>query len=114
MARLDAVGPVQLQAEHAHHLTPDKEGYRTTLGAAQYRVGRYQDALETLRQAERLSELIPADLAFLAMAQHRLGRGDQARESLGRLRELVAQPRWAEDIDARGLLREAEALATAP
>ena len=63
-----------LQAEHARRLAPDEGRHRTTLGAAQYRDGRYRDALATLTRADQLNENPPIDLAFLAMAQHRLGQ----------------------------------------
>jgi predicted NACHT family NTPase len=52
----------------------------------------------------------PADLAFLAMAQHQLGHKEQARTTLARLRETMKQPRWAKYVEAQGFLREAEAL----
>jgi WD domain, G-beta repeat len=99
-----------LQAEHARRLADDGGRYRTLLGAAQYRVGRYQDALATLTRGDQHDQDSPADLAFLVMAQHRLGHGDQARAALSRLRELVTQPDWTDDAEARDLLHEAEAL----
>jgi hypothetical protein len=52
----------------------------------------------------------PADLAFLAIAQHRLGQQEQAQATLRRLREALQQPRWANDGESQGFLREAEEL----
>jgi hypothetical protein len=98
-----------LQAAHACRLAPDQGAYRATLGAAQYRAGRFAEAVATLEQAERLAELIPADLAFLALAQHRLGEPDQARASLARLRAIVEQPGGPKDPETLGLWREAAA-----
>jgi tetratricopeptide (TPR) repeat protein len=37
-----------LQAEQACRLAPDRQEYRLCLGAALYRAGRYQEAIETL------------------------------------------------------------------
>src|SRR5262249_37778682 len=85
-----------------------------TLGVAQYRTGRYADVLATLTQAEKLNDakggLQSADLAFLAMAQHQLGKKDDAQATLGRLRELVKLPRWSIAAEAQSFLREAEEL----
>ena len=52
----------------------------------------------------------PADLAFLAMAQHKLRKKDEAQVTLGRLREVMKNPRWAMDDEVKGFLREAEEL----
>jgi len=52
----------------------------------------------------------PADLAFLSMTQHQLGKKDQAKATLGRLREVMTQPRWTQDAESAGFLREAEEL----
>ena len=48
-----------------------------------------------------------ADLAFLALAQHRLGQSEKARETLGRLRQVMKYQKWAGDPDAQAFLREA-------
>ena len=52
----------------------------------------------------------PADLAFTVMAQFKLGRVTEARASLGRLKELMAEPARKDDGESRAFLREAEAL----
>jgi hypothetical protein len=52
----------------------------------------------------------PTDLAFLAMAQHQLGMKDEAKATLGLLREVMKQERWAKDAERQGFLREAEEL----
>jgi hypothetical protein len=68
-------------AEEACRLVPDNGLYLTTLGVAQYRVGRYQQALESLLRSEKLNAaelkssqqrsvapvfLRPADLASIS------------------------------------------------
>jgi hypothetical protein len=53
---------------------------------------------------------IPADLAFLALTQYRLGRTEEARAALGRLRAAMAKPQWANDAENQGFLHEAEAI----
>ena len=103
------------QAEAACRLVRDNREYLNTLGVAQYRVGRYQEALAALSRSDRLNSVVyqgsaPHDLAFVAMAQYHLGRVDPALATLGRLREAMARPRWAADAESRGFLREAEAL----
>jgi WD40 repeat protein len=97
-----------LQAAQASRLAPDRAAYRATLGAAQYRAGRFAEAVATLEEAQRRAELIPADRAFLALAQHRLGEPVRARASLDRLRAIVAQPGGPKDPETLGLWREAE------
>ena len=52
----------------------------------------------------------PAHFALLANAQHRLGRSDEARKLLDRLRQLLQQDRWKNDADSQAFLREAESL----
>jgi hypothetical protein len=74
-------------------------------------VGEYRQAADTLTRCDRSrNESIPEDLAFPAMARCRLGQRDQAVALLARLRELLQQPNWAGNEEARGLGREAEAL----
>jgi tetratricopeptide (TPR) repeat protein len=99
-----------MQAETACRLAPEEAKYRTALGAAQYRAGKYGEARETLRKAEKDNKDIPPNLAFLAMAQHRLGKNDEANSTLARLREIAKQERWAKDAEAQVLLRETEEL----
>jgi WD40 repeat protein/serine/threonine protein kinase len=96
------------QAETACRLALDPSRYQATLGAAQYRAGRYQDALATLEKAGRFEPVTSAGLAFLAMTQYRLGQTEEARAALARLRQAVQEK--AKDGEADGLVREAEAL----
>lgn len=62
----------------------------------------------------RFTESTPADLAFVAMASHRLARKEDAEGYLKRLREAVKKPRWAKDEPAQELHREAEELLGGP
>jgi len=85
-----------------------------SLGVAQYRVGRFQEALATLTKSEKLNATKegsnPVDLAFLAMTRHRLNQKDEAKATLGRLREVMKQPRRTKDAEAAAFLREADEL----
>jgi hypothetical protein len=70
---------------------------------------------KTLTQSDRLNAGIsnvsfPGNLAFLALAQHRLGHTDQAQAALRRLREALKKPLWAKDEGSRAFLREAEVI----
>ena len=99
------------QAEAACAAAPGHVEYLNTLGIAYYRVGKYQEAVDTLGRCNKLrKESFPEDLTFLAMAQHQLGQEEQAQATLDRLREVMKQPRWALDSEAQGFLREAEEL----
>jgi hypothetical protein len=70
--------------------------------------------LATLTKSEKLQATQegsrPWDLAFLAMTQHQLGMTDEAKATLGRLREFLKQPGWAGIVESQELLREAEEL----
>ena len=88
------------QAEAACQHEPDKGALLNTLGVAQYRAEQYREAVATLTLSARLNSegvyvLQPADLAFLALAHHRLGEPDQARTVLGRLRAMMKKPEHA-------------------
>jgi len=103
------------QASSACRREPDSGAYLNTLGVAQYRVGQYDEALNTLRRSdaltrERASDGSPADAAFLAMTLHRLGRMDEAEAERSRLLELMKDPAHAGDEDNQAFLAEVEAL----
>ena len=89
------------RAEMACRYDPDFGCYVTTIGVVQYRIGRYREAEDTLTRSYALNiDSIPpefgfrkvADLAFLAMAQQRLGQSDAARRSLAQLRTTMKSP----------------------
>jgi WD40 repeat protein/tRNA A-37 threonylcarbamoyl transferase component Bud32 len=108
-----------LQAEEACRLAPDNGLYLNTQGVARCRAGQYPAALDTLAKSEAFSTTLfkgphPADLAFQAMAHYQLGHKDEARAALARLRQAMKDPRWAQDAECRGFLREAEALVEPP
>jgi WD40 repeat protein/serine/threonine protein kinase len=101
------------QAEAACRLEPVNGWYLTTLGVAQYRLGRYQDALASLTRSDRINNPIYGRrlaLAFLAMAHHKLGQKERAQSLLTQLRQLMKQPNWTHSSEAKGILEEAEAL----
>jgi tetratricopeptide (TPR) repeat protein len=96
-------------------LAPENGTYVKTLGAALYRVGRYEEALEALRRAAALNaathgEPTPPDVAFLAMTHHRLGHAPEARAGLDVLRSRMRDPEVAKDPEFQAFLHEAEAL----
>ena len=103
------------QAETVCRLMPFEGSYQTTLGMAQYRLGKYQEALTTLTRADELNQSadggsVPADLAFLAMTRYQMRERDRAQASLGQLRQTMQKANWARNAEAQGLLKEAEAL----
>jgi eukaryotic-like serine/threonine-protein kinase len=90
---------------------PESSLYLNTLGVAQYRTGLFVEALASLTRSNDLNnQKEPGDLAFLALAQHRLGHSEKARDTLGRLRELMKDPAQAKYEEAQALLREAETI----
>jgi tetratricopeptide (TPR) repeat protein len=99
-------------AETACRLEPNDGMYRNTLGVAEYRTGQYEKAQATLTRSNQLDgDRDPADLAFLAMTQHRLHQVEAARATLQRLRAVMKGPtKEAADPENQEFLREAEAV----
>jgi WD40 repeat protein len=96
-------------AEATCQLEPDNGAILNTLGVAQYRAGQYEKALTTLKRSNELSgDRQPADLAFLAMTQHRLNQPEVARATLRRLRAVMKEPEIAEVGENQDFLHEAE------
>jgi WD40 repeat protein len=93
--------------------------YLNTLGAAQYRVGQYREALDSLKRAEALYSTQYKggaywNLAFLAMAHYRLGEKAESQTVLARLRETMKSPQLANNKEAQALMREAATLIEKP
>jgi hypothetical protein len=91
---------------------PDNAAYRLALGAAQYRLGKFQkeqysEAMATLTLCDHNQ---PLPLAFLAMTQHQLADGEQARTNLARLREIMKEAPRTSSAEAEAFLREAVTL----
>ena len=99
----------------AQAVAPDEGTLLNTLGVVHYRAGRYSEAITTLERSLAAGRGLSDgfDLFFLAMAHHRLGHRDQARECFDR------GVRWSgahTNLDARsakelaGFRAEAEAV----
>jgi tetratricopeptide (TPR) repeat protein len=107
------------RAQTACNLDPRNAMYLGTLGVAQYRLQQYAEALKSLTDAEQIYKEIsknahPGDQAFVAMAQHQLGRHDEARATLRLVREAMELPKWTHDEETRAAWREAEELLKEP
>ncbi len=103
------------QAETACRLEPDNGGMLNTLGVAQYRTGHFREAVATLTESDRINSMGPhgpqsADLAFRALAHHRLGERDQALADLSRLRALMRKIERTIVSENQLFLGEAEAI----
>jgi eukaryotic-like serine/threonine-protein kinase len=82
------------QAELAEQLSPGVVSYANTRGVALFRCGRFAEAVETLSRSAAAHSADPGgpcigDVAFLAMACRRLGRAEEARRHLDRIRRIV-------------------------
>jgi hypothetical protein len=91
--------------------------YRRALALANYRAGKPEQALQIvqgLAAASAASDRTPLELAVLAMANQKLGRTHEAQAALDQLRLLLKTDRWANDPEARNLLREAEGVVGPP
>jgi WD40 repeat protein/serine/threonine protein kinase len=102
--------------EMANQLDLNNPDILTILGMAQYRVGKYQEAMDTLTEAEKIWENmkdpIDASVAFIAraMAAHKLGQDEHKEAALGRLRELRKEEPIAGIKEVQAFLDEAEKL----
>jgi tetratricopeptide (TPR) repeat protein len=128
LARLHVLGPATLRdagkavalAERAVKASPNDATYKSTLGMAYYRAGRWQAARDMLEASQRasLGWLAAHDLSFLAMCHHRLGDRAKAKACQARATEWVRERQerlpadWAAEL--RELQAEAEALLRSP
>ncbi len=97
-------------AETASQLGPEDGYILTTLGVAQYRAGKFEQALQTLSRSDESNGSDAANAAFLAMGHFRLGHTEEASAQVSRLRQLMSEWPWKDDPDAQSFLREAGTL----
>jgi Flp pilus assembly protein TadD len=93
-------------------LRPDDWKLLNTLAVLLYRRGEFAQALATLRRSAELStqafgEPHPADVAFMAMTQFRLGEREAAQSNLQTLEKVAEQREWQNNDLLQLLLREA-------
>ncbi|UCF33560.1 MAG: serine/threonine protein kinase [Phycisphaerales bacterium] len=94
---------------------PDDYAMVNTLGVLQYRLGRYEAALSTLARSNAHYSAeheggVPTDIAFMAMAHHKLGNREEALAQLARLKAAMENPEQAAGEDNKALLAEALSL----
>jgi tetratricopeptide (TPR) repeat protein len=89
-------------------LAGTREKNARVLGGALYRAGNYEAAIPRLEEGQGRAW----DHLFLAMAHHRLGRAERARDYLQRASRQIANEGypWPENVEAEHLLSEAQAL----
>jgi WD40 repeat protein/tRNA A-37 threonylcarbamoyl transferase component Bud32 len=102
-------------AEEARSRQLENSEILTTLGIAQYRAGKYKEALATLRRVDQIDiksrEWREATrLAFLAMTYHQLGQAAEAETCLRKLRDLMKDSKVAAQKENQDFLHEAESL----
>jgi tetratricopeptide (TPR) repeat protein len=94
---------------------PDDYAMVNTLGVLQYRLGRYEAALSTLARSNAHYSAeheggVPTDIAFMAMAHHKLGNREETLAQLARLKAAMENPEQAAGEDNKALLAEALSL----
>jgi tetratricopeptide (TPR) repeat protein len=97
-------------ARRAVNASPTIAGLRNTLGAVLYRAGKHDEAVTELTAAIKMNARggTWADYLFLAMAQHQLGKTDEARKSLAAAEKLLESDSawfWSDKLE-RQLLRD--------
>jgi serine/threonine protein kinase/WD40 repeat protein/tetratricopeptide (TPR) repeat protein len=127
------LGQLVRLAARALDADPRNDTYPVTLGAALYRAGRFQEAIQRLQQARNPSEADPTKATpyspayrwlFLAMAHQRLGHAGEARRWLDKANKWIrrqakepsnpAEGSWNRRLTLGLLRREAEALRDRP
>src|SRR5262249_35205852 len=98
------------QAQTAHRAASGDPRYSRTLGAAQYRSGRYREADAILTGPAAGPRGDPAAVALLALTREQLGRHEEAARAVVRARELLSSSGLEGDGDLEALVGEAEAL----
>jgi WD40 repeat protein len=100
-----AVAKPPVQSEH-----PENESYLARLARQHHRAGRFREALDVLQRWDAVARRQqgrsdPACVALLCLAQHYLAR-PEAPQTLVRLEDLLRNPRWAGNEEAKDLLRQ--------
>jgi Flp pilus assembly protein TadD len=105
-------GPAVRLARQAVGQQPGNATYLNTLGAALYRAGELEEAIQVLHKAAQAQDLNTGtahDWLFLAMAHARLGKAEEARSWLDKARG-VEPSTWQDGLELRLLRQEAEQL----
>ena len=122
----DDYGPAIALAQRGLELNKEHPEAIRSLGAILYRAGKFDEAAQQLAPlavnaeksspAAKTSSVYP--LFFLAMAQHQLGKKDEARATLQKAADLAQAelsddtnpPRWNRKLTLELLQKEAEGL----
>jgi len=109
--------PILVKLEEANRLVPDEGTVLQALGVVQCRLGAYEDALKSLAESWRiLSDLgytsNPATVAYQAKALYEVGRIEEAKAALAKLRKQLDQAgtNWWGGRIGQALLSEMEGL----
>ena len=94
-------------------LKPQSATSLRALGALQYRLELYEEAVETLERSDKLHQKtyeggVPNAVGFLAMAHHRAGNTEEAQAALARIRELMKSSQHSRNSDNRRIFAEVE------
>mgnify|MGYP003949072935 CR=1 FL=1 len=105
-------------ALEANSLNPGRGYVLNTLGIAQYRAQKYQEALATLTHAEKLNAPLYGgvsfrDLVFLAMTHFQLNSKTKAAGLLEKVKAL-AKTKKVRNADLERFIKEAESLIQSP
>ncbi len=102
-------------------VTQPRSLFLNTLGVAQYRLGRYEEAISLCQRSLELTpkdrvlngKPYPGDYIFIAMAHGRVGRVEQAKEFRTKAIESLKTGRYKNDKECVGFLKELDAILSA-
>ncbi|MBI3817254.1 MAG: protein kinase [Planctomycetes bacterium] len=101
------------RAAKSGELRPGVDYYNGILGAALFRLGKYTDALESLKRANLNDPAAPSrrramGLPFLALTLHALARTDEARAEFAKFRELYKSSPVSQSLIKAAFVEEVE------
>jgi WD40 repeat protein/Flp pilus assembly protein TadD len=116
---LSDLNPAVESVRRATQAKPDDYSLRNSLGAVLYRAGQDPEAVKELNESIRLNPAggTSIDFLFLAMAQHRLGKTEEARKRLDKAvaaHDKQAPATWTDRLEWQVLHREVESQLKVP
>ena len=100
--------------EVAERSVPTVAGGERVVGAALYRAGRYEQALERFEQSHKVFQPRAWDWLFLAMIHSRLGHADEAARTLEEAADWIVEADTARRRKGEGSARAGTSLFEAP
>jgi thiol-disulfide isomerase/thioredoxin len=87
-------------------LEPSSRDARAAAAAAEFRLGNAEKAVAAFTETPDATDARPSRIAFLTMAQHKMGQVDRARQSYERLQGTMKLSPWRDNPAAKALYEQ--------